>query len=216
MKVLILSLLLSFTTQAELSFIGLNKLHPGQFAIGKAVIAKKIKEVEKAFKKGKIKKYLKKKWAPVVLGPDRMYWLLDRHHTSYSILKSDIPQLHKGLYVELLADWSHLNFNDFKERMISKKYVYLLGVDFEEGDFFDLPKSLVELNDNPFRSLAYYARKKGCFAKVKVPFLEFLWGQFFYDLGVEIENGNFEAPIKKALKLCHQSSASKLPGYTLN
>jgi hypothetical protein len=43
----------------------------------------------------------------------------------------------------------------------------------------DLPKSVADLVDDPFRSLAGELRRAGGFAKETTTFSEFLWADFF-------------------------------------
>jgi hypothetical protein len=64
--------------------------------------------------KKEIEKYLKKKSAPIVVGPDKFYYITDRHHTSFAILKSKIPKKYKGLYIEVIKDFSNRNFEEIQ------------------------------------------------------------------------------------------------------
>ena len=42
-----------------------------------------------------------------------------------------------------------------------------------------IPRHIADLRDNPYRSLAGFARKAGAFQKSKLPYTEFAWAQFF-------------------------------------
>ena len=42
----------------------------------------------------------------------------------------------------------------------------------------DIPKSIEDMADDPFRSLAGALRRKGGYAKDTTPFSEFLWADF--------------------------------------
>ena len=46
------------------------------------------------------------------------------------------------------------------------------------GDYKDIPKSVTDLVDDPFRSLAGELRRAGGFAKDTTPFSEFIWADF--------------------------------------
>lgn len=217
MTALILITLFSVNTLALTKkkpfFVHLKNIHPTQAYIGMDQIPVKIKKLTKEFEKQKYKKYLKKKWAPAVLGPDKRYWIIDRHHLSYSILHFDLVKK-KGIYIKLIKDWSNLDWHTFKIKMLAKDYLYLKDDKFNSIHFEDIPNSLSQLQDNPYRSLAYFAREEECFKKVEIPFLEFTWGEYFYKEGIVIDS-NFELShyIKMALKKCHLHQARDLPGF---
>ena len=46
-------------------------------------------------------------------------------------------------------------------------------------DYEDLPKTVKEMRDDPYRSLAGELRIIGGFAKDLTPFTEFVWADFF-------------------------------------
>ncbi|WP_372652196.1 ParB-like protein [Halobacteriovorax sp.] len=201
-------------TTKEAHFISLERVHPTQAFIGLDQIPSKIKKIEKKYKKNKLTEYLKEKWTPAIIGPDNKYWIIDRHHLSYSILKSKIPNKKQGLFIKVIFDWSSYSWSYFKERMNDKSFLYLKDDKFKPITFEELPLSIGKLRDNPYRSLAYFAREKNCFNKVNVPFLEFTWGEYFYKKGISISDKiNYKKPIKQALKLCKHDSARHLPGF---
>ena len=63
------------------------------------------------------------------------------------------------------------------------------------GTSSDLPKSVTELKDDPFRSLAGELRRVGGFAKDTTPFSEFLWADF---LRRQMSRKSVEADFEKA------------------
>jgi len=214
-----ITLLLTFflslsTTATKLEFISLSNIHPTQAFVGYDQIPLKIEKIQKKLKKKKLDSYLKEKWSPAIIGPDEKYWILDRHHLSYALLKSDIADKYKGLYIRVLHDWSSYSWNHFYNSMKRENLFYLKNSKFEEISPEVIPTQVNALGNNPYRSLAYFAREKGCFNKVDIPYLEFMWGEFFYRSGLTIkESANNKKLIKKALSLCSKSSASHLPGF---
>ena len=201
--------ILSFSISAKQLSVQIDQLTPTQFSIGKSESLKKVRKIEKLYSKGKLLKYLEKKIAPAIKGPGGKLWIIDRHHTSYAILNSNIPNHSKRLHIEVLYDWSHLNAQDFQRKMIEANYVYLKDNNFKTITFAELPKEIKNLRDNPLRSVASQAQEKGCFKKVSTPFLEFYWAQYFYEMGI----ANSESTLTEALSLCHTEQASHLPGY---
>jgi len=191
-------------------------VRPTQFSLGMYSLADKIEEVEEAYHNDKIKKFLKSKVAPTVIGPGGFYYILDRHHTSYSILKANIPNEFKVLYLDIIEDWSQLSRKEFASTMKKNKYTWLYDRNQMERRFSELPKSVDKLDDDPYRSLAWKVRKEDGFKKVKVPYLEFYWGRFFYDQGIRLKSSNedeIKSHLKKALSLSKSNAAKNLPGY---
>lgn len=78
-----------------------------------------------------------------------------------------------------------------------------------------LPKSLLDLPDDPYRSLASAVRKKGGFAKVEGDpfFTEFRWANFFRE---RMNIGDWSDSVSHASKLARSSAASRLPGFISN
>lgn len=74
-------------------------------------------------------------------------------------------------------------------------FSYLYSSNFIKKDFYELPESLSDLEDNPYRSLAWVLRESGCYNKVNVNYLEFIWARI---LKTELELKNM--PLKSSKK----------------
>ena len=84
----------------------------------------------------------------------------------------------------------------------------------ERRDFKDLPKSITELKDDPFRSLAGELRRSGGFAKDTTPFSEFLWADFLRRrISNKAVEDNFAKAMEKSLALAKGPDAVYLPGW---
>lgn len=196
--------------------IDILEVHPTQFSLGMYSISEKIKEVESAYKKNKIKKYLKSNIAPAIIGPNGFYYIIDKHHTSYAILHAQIPNEFKILYLDIIENYSNLPKNEFIQILIKKHYTWLYDRDQNLRKFDELPRSIDKLEDDPYRSLAWKVRKEKGFNKVKVPYLEFYWGQFFFHQGIRLTSSKpneIKKVLKEALLLSKSNAAQKLPGY---
>ena len=78
----------------------------------------------------------------------------------------------------------------------------------------DIPKSVSELIDDPFRSLAGELRRAGGYAKDTTPFSEFLWADFLRRrMKRKAVEDNFSHAIEKALQLAKSADANYLPGW---
>lgn len=192
--------------------VSINKLYPTQDSFGSLSISHKVKHIENAWSKGKFNQYLNKKKTPSIIGPHQRIYILDRHHTAIAILKSDIPKEQKNLLIQIIHDWSKYNMDEFEEKMISHHYLWIE----KNSSFKTLPKSVEDLIDNPYRSLAWKVRKMGGFKKVEKPFLEFYWSDFFRANGIILNSSN-EADIlkvlSKAMKLARSHKAKDNPGF---
>lgn len=195
---------------------GFDRIHPTQFALGMISIKKKKAKVEKYARKGKIEKYLNKKIAPAIIGPDHMFYIIDRHHTSYSILHAKINSKDKMLYLKIVKDWSHLSFKEFSTEMIQHNFVWLKDENHQLRNFHELPAHINHLGDDPYRSLAWMVRKKDGFKKTGLSFQEFYWGIFYKQQGIKLTDSNeqdLNDYLSYALKLASSPLASHLPGY---
>src|SRR5690348_16203810 len=98
--------------------------------------------------------------------------------------------------------------------MDNKRWVYPYDVKGERRHFKDLPKSISDLLDDPFRSLAGALRRAGGFAKDTTPFSEFLWADFLRRrLRRKDIVEHFDQAVKMALELAKKPEADYLPGW---
>ena len=78
----------------------------------------------------------------------------------------------------------------------------------------DIPKSIEDLLDDPFRSLAGALRRKGGYAKDTTPFSEFLWADFLRRrIDPKDVEKNFDAALEAAFALAKKMDADYLPGW---
>jgi hypothetical protein len=81
-------------------------------------------------------------------------------------------------------------------------------------DFADIPDSIADLRDDPFRSLAGELRRLGGFSKETVPFSEFLWADFFRRrIKRKAIEKDFEGAMERAMRFAKAPEASYLPGW---
>ena len=197
-------------------FTTFDKVHPTQSVFGKRAISRNIKKIHKAYKKNKIENFLKEKFAPAVVGPNCMLYIIDRHHTSYSILTSKLPLELKKLFVHIKHNWSGLEQEEFEQRMIDNKYTWLKNEFNQKIKFSELPTSILDLIDYPHRSLAWKVRREGGFNKVDLPFLEFFWAEFFERHGINPASSSKEdikAVLDQAIELAKSPAAKEMPGF---
>jgi hypothetical protein len=81
-------------------------------------------------------------------------------------------------------------------------------------DYGKIPKSVAELEDDPYRSLAGELRRVGGYAKDAMPYTEFLWADAMRDrVGRKLIEKDFERALERALKFAKSADADYLPGW---
>ena len=204
----------------------LEDMKPTQASVGFLEVELKMRELEEKARDGALEKYLEKHPIPAVRGPDGRMYLTDHHHM--------------GLAMQRLADaWDQSDkpagSNPYR------KCCFVLGEDHgsdfsmsmpsfwrvmeAEGlcHFYDgngkrvpaLPRTLENLQDDPYRSLAGLARKAGAYEKVDVPYTEFKWADFLRPRipVAEITMSRLDQAIAKATQIARSPEAEGLPGY---
>jgi hypothetical protein len=175
---------------------------------------REVKEKRKRWRdKGSKKKQevtLGKHMIPVVRGPDKRYYVVDHHHLARALHDEGV----KDILVTIIGDLSMVERDAFWGVMDNKRWVYPYDAKGERRDFKDLPKSITELKDDPFRSLAGELRRSGGFAKDTTPFSEFLWADFLRRrISNKAVEDNFAKAMEKSLALAKSQDAVYLPGW---
>lgn len=188
----------------------LNKVRPTQICVGFAEVKRK-KDFLKSLSKTELKAYLISKPIPAVMGPDGYLFLVDHHHFARALSELGVQKCYFTIIHEL---------NTIREEDKFFKVLDLLSLThpYDENGLRksddEIPKTLKELRDDPYRSLAGITRKAGGYKKIKKPYLEFAWADFFRTrIPVELIKNNLDAAVKKALELSKSPEASHLDGY---
>lgn len=188
-----------------------HNLHPTQSVIGLSEVEVKAEEIAEMSREERMK-YLAERPVPVVIGPNKQYYMLDRHHLSRSLVDSG----HKRLFIQIVANWSRMSLKNFWARMDKENLAYLRNADGKLIDPHNIPDHISDLKDDPYRSLAYFARKEGAYGKPKsaAPFAEFAWANYYRNLISKEELKDWDEAVKKTVYLSRQKEAANLPGYS--
>jgi hypothetical protein len=185
-------------------------LHPTQMTVGMREVAEKRKRWREHKSKKKQAELLGLHMIPVVLGPDKRYYVIDHHHLARALHEEGV----KDILVTVVADLTMVARDAFWGVLDNKRWVYPYDAKGERRHFSDIPKSITDLKDDPFRSLAGELRRVGGFAKDTTPFSEFLWADFLRrNMSRKSVEGNFAKAIEKALTLSKGKEAGYLPGW---
>jgi hypothetical protein len=186
------------------------ELRPTQMTVGMREVKEKRQRWREHKSKKKQEELLGKHMIPVVVGPDKRFYVVDHHHLARALHDEGI----EAILVAVIGDLSMVERDAFWGVMDNKRWVYPYDAKGERRTFKDLPKSVIELKDDPFRSLAGELRRAGGFAKDTTPFSEFLWADFLRrQMPRKIVEDHFAKAMEKALELAKSDNAIYLPGW---
>jgi len=168
-------------------------------------------------------KYLLKhdKEEPVIIGPGGVFYITDHHHLARALY--DLGE--SETYCIITDNLFDERVDDFWKRMEGNNRVYLKDQNGKIITPSELPASIKDLSNDPFRSLAGAVREscgfeKGDKSSSSEDYLEFKWADYLRahwaqtDIPTKDIDTNFDNAIDAALHLAAQKDAANLPGYT--
>jgi hypothetical protein len=189
--------------------VAISDLRPTQITVGMREVKEKRKHWRGAHGK-KAGKFLGKHMIPVIRGPKDRYYIIDHHHLALALHEEGV----KHVAITVIANLGKLDRDAFWVVMDNRNWMHPFGDDGRRRHYKDLPKSVDELIDDPFRSLAGELRRAGGFAKDTTPFSEFLWADFLRRrMKRKAVETDFSHAIEKALQLAKSPDANYLPGW---
>jgi hypothetical protein len=200
---------MSNTREPKVHPVPILELRPTQMTVG----LREVKEKRKRFREQKAKKQremIGHHMIPVVVGPDKRFYVVDHHHLARALHDEGIADI----LVTVIGDLTMVDRDAFWGVMDNKRWVYPYDAKGERRHFKDLPKSVRDLKDDPFRSLAGELRRAGGFAKDTTPFSEFLWADFLRrQMSRKLIEDHFAKAMEKALEAAKSEDAVYLPGW---
>ena len=190
------------------------EVRPTQPAVGQMAVEEKVENLRRLSHDDQ-KAYLKKRPIPVVAAPNGRFYLIDHHHQTLAALYTGWTEA----YYVLEKDYSELkNMSTFWARMKKKQWVRPFDHEGKPIVIPDgLPRSITDVADDPYRSLAYYVRNAGGYEKTSIEFAEFHWADFFRTrIRIWDSSADFNRALSDALALSHDPSASHLPGWEVS
>jgi hypothetical protein len=189
--------------------VAIADLRPTQITVGmREVLVKRKRWRETGTKKGG--KFLGKHMIPVILGPKRRPYVIDHHHLARALHDEGV----KELAVTVIVDLSVLDGDAFWTVLDNRNWMHPFDAEGRRRPHSDIPKSVSDLVDDPFRSLAGELRRAGGYAKDTTPFSEFLWADFLRrNLKRKAVERDFDHAMERALQLAKSPQANYLPGW---
>lgn len=195
--------------EPTLSPVRIADLRPTQITVG----FHEVEEKRQAWRARSGKKesiYLGSHMIPVVAGPKGRLFVTDHHHMARAMHEEGV----KDILVNVISDLSALEKDSFWVVMDCRGWCHPYDADGVRKNFSDIPASIADLVDDPFRSLAGALRRAGGFAKDVTPFSEFLWADFLRRrMERRAAEKDFETALADALKLAKGHEAGYLPGW---
>ena len=189
--------------------VAITDLRPTQITVGmREVNAKRKAWRATAAKKGE--KFLGKHMIPVILGPKKKHYVIDHHHLARALHEEGV----ETVAVTVIGNLSNLEPDSFWFVMDNRNWMHPFDDKGRRRGYEDIPKSVTELVDDPFRSLAGELRRAGGFAKDTTPFSEFIWADFLRRrIKRKLVENDFDRALEKALEAAKSADASYLPGW---
>jgi hypothetical protein len=189
--------------------VSINSLRPTQITVGMREVKEKRSHWREHYPDKKAK-FLGKHMIPVILGPKKRHYIIDHHHLSLALHEEGV----EDVLVEVVADLRDLDRDAFWTVLDHHAWVHPYDTEGRRRDYKDIPKTVAELKDDPFRSLAGELRRAGGFAKDTTPFSEFLWADFLRRrMKRKTVVLDFDGAVRKARKLAKSLNAKYLPGW---
>ena len=212
------------STKGDICLCKLTDLHPTQTSVGLAEVrikAEKLKDEIQRRSQREFLKYLLKhnKEEPVIIGPGGIFYITDHHHLARALSDDGVSTTYCHI-VDNISD-----AKDFWKQLKDSNEVYLKDQNGNVITPHDLPTSVKDLSDDPFRSLAGAVHESCGFEKNDKSssgedYMEFQWADYLRahwartGIATKDINTNFDSASDAALHLAVQKDAASLPGYT--
>ena len=195
--------------QKHSEFASIVDLVPTQLTVGmREVDFKRRRWREES--SSEIEPYLRHHSIPVILGPGRRQYIIDRHHLTRALHEESVADAP----VTIVSDMSALCIDQFWQELENRGCVHPFDSDGNRRPYAEMPKGISDLSDDPFRSLAGMLKRTGGYAKSKAPFSEFRWADFLrHRVPRKTVECDFEQALTLARELARGSETAALPGW---
>jgi len=192
-----------------LNWAKIKDLRPTQMTVG----MREVVEKRKRWREHKDKKrpeFLAKHMIPVILGPKDNHYVIDHHHLTRALLEEGQAEV----MISVVAKLNMLDREAFWIFLDNRSWCHPYDQNGARRSFEDIPSSIADLRDDPFRSLAGEVRRLGGCSKETVPFSEFVWADFFRRrIKRKTVENDFSTAAERALRLAKTPEADYLPGW---
>ena len=198
--------------QTELIEIPIASLQPTQWCIGLAEVWARQEGFASENRQQRLD-YLKGKPVPLVRSAAGEVWMVDRHHRLRALLGRD-PQATALGYI--IAELPTSERSDVLRFLEQQGWLYLIdGRGAGPRQPMELPRTLLDLEDDPYRSLVWRLKKDGFIKpQPQIPYHEFRWGAWLRRRPLPPFNSRQLNPaLAPARRLVCSESASGMAGW---
>lgn len=189
--------------------VAIDELHPTQITVGMREVAAK-RKAWRANEDEEAGEFLGRHMIPVILGPKDRPYVIDHHHLARALYEEGV----KSVLVTVIAKLKRLEPEAFWFVLDNRSWMHPFDDQGRRRGYEEIPGSIKDLVDDPFRSLAGELRRVGGFAKETAPFSEFLWADFLRRrMKRKAVEKDFDAALDRALALAKSEDADYLPGW---
>jgi hypothetical protein len=190
--------------------VELAKLRPTQMTLGYREVARK-REGWNEQRKKLGEKYIEHHMIPAVLGPKKRFYIVDHHHLARALIEEGVEEV----LVVLLAQLERLEKYPFWVFLDNHSWVHPFDAHGRRRDYDEIPASVADMQDDPYRSLAGEMRRSGGFAKDATPFTEFMWADALRPrIRRKLIGRDFARAMEQAMKFARSPDADYLPGWS--
>jgi hypothetical protein len=190
--------------------VPLTDLRPTQMTVGFREVEIKRRQWREADDEERTK-LLRRHVVPAVVGPKGRPYIVDHHHFTKALLDEKASLV----AVYLIADLEQLGKDEFWTFLDNSDWCHAYDADGKRCALGDIPKTLSDLADDPFRSLVGELIRAGGCAKTSTPFFEFLWADYLRRrIRRPLVEKDFGTALVKALDLAKSTDAKSLPGWS--
>lgn len=199
---------MSDSSDPLLSPVLIHSLRPTQLTVGLIEVEDKRRQWDKLGKKRSA--YLGQHMMPVVIGPKGRPYVIDHHHLARAL--HDEGQ--ETVLIQPIADLASLSQEHFWRFLDNKGWLHPFDEHGKRQPYSAIPKRIHQLKDDPFRSLAGAVRTAGGYAKETMPFMEFIWADYFRKAfrARDIRN-HWKRTLAEAVALAREHDAHFMPGW---
>ena len=192
--------------------VPVRNLRPTQWCVGLAEVWARQNDFATETRSERLD-YLRGKPVPLVRGSSGDLWMVDRHHRLRALLEIDPQAITPGY---LIADQVGNDLQDVLAFLQRHGWLYLYdGRGCGPREATDLPPSLLELEDDPYRSLVWKLKKEGAIKpEPQIPYHEFRWGAWLRSRPLPpFSSRQLEPALQPSKRLVCSASASGMPGW---
>jgi hypothetical protein len=201
--------MMSIIHEPLLQHAAIKALHPTQITVGMREV-RQTREQWRGKRRKKTAKSLDQHLVPVILGPDNRHYIVGYHHLARALYDEGV----KHVFVTVVENLSELSPEAFWSVLDNRSWTHPYDEKGHRQTYDAIPRSVRDLIDDPFHSLASEVRRAGGFAKQTMPFSEFLWADFLRrQIARKLVENDFSRAVEEALELAKRPPANYLPGW---